>query len=235
MSTPRIFFSAERWSSFLTNPQHRTLHAVIITLLLLAHLALHYATYFPPLREPFANLPYFRLHSLHEAEFVFIIVYASLVFRLAGGLIAIIITAISSIPFAVTPYIFGRAPRTDELRDLVIQVAFILFMAFAIVLLQEFVTRERERRIWMAERVAEANLNLKSTNDELERVNQRLEQSNRELTALNQMVQSRVNSLYDHIQEAVEGEQTQLAPLPPSDLKTRFSGFLQRIDAVIRG
>ena len=143
MSTPRIFLSAERWSSFLTSPRYRTLHVVIITVALLVHLAFHYATYYPPLREPLAGLPYFRLHSLHEAEFVFIIVYASLVFRLMGGLIAIIITAISSIPFAVTPYIFGRAPKTDELRDLVIQVDFILLMSFAIVLLYEFVARER--------------------------------------------------------------------------------------------
>ncbi len=113
-------FSFGTWEDFLASPRYRTSHAVIITLALFLHLALHYATYVPALREPLGNLPYFRLHVLHEAEFLLIVLYAALVFRIKGGLTAVAVTAVTSVPFLLTPYIFGRDPRPDEIRDLAI-------------------------------------------------------------------------------------------------------------------
>jgi tRNA A-37 threonylcarbamoyl transferase component Bud32 len=118
-------------ADFLTNPRYHTVHAIIITFALLVHLATHYGVYYPPLRETLGNLPYFRLHVLHESEFLLIIVYSTVVFRWKGGLTAMFITAITSIPFTVSPYIFGRAPEVDQLRDNSVQVAFIMLMGGA--------------------------------------------------------------------------------------------------------
>ena len=133
-----------RFLGFLTDPQYRKLHAAVIAFALLSHLSLHYALYLPALRAPLGNLPYFRLHPLHEAEFLLIVAYAGVTFRWKGALIAIAVTGITSIPFILTPYIFGRAPRPDELRDAAIQVSFILLMGFLIVALYITDTKRRD-------------------------------------------------------------------------------------------
>jgi hypothetical protein len=75
------------------------------------HLSLQYATYIPPLRGPLGGLPYFRLHSLHETEFLLIIAYAGVVLGLRAGITAVVLTGLTSTPFILTPYIFGREPR----------------------------------------------------------------------------------------------------------------------------
>jgi signal transduction histidine kinase len=116
---------------------------VVIVVALVFHLSLHYATYFPALREPLGGLPYFRLHSLHEAEFLLIVAYAGVVLGLRAGVTAVIITGLTSIPFILTPYIFGRDPRPGEIRDLSIQVGFILAMGLLITLLYD---RDQRRR-----------------------------------------------------------------------------------------
>lgn len=139
------------WSRVLTEPRYRPMHAVAIAMALVVHLLLHYATYFPSLRPVLGNLPYFRLHVLHEAEFLGIIAYAGLVFRLRGGLIALGITAVTSIPFILTPYILGRPPLPNEIRDLSLQVGFILLNGLLITLLFE-----AQFRRYRAEREAEA-------------------------------------------------------------------------------
>jgi signal transduction histidine kinase len=110
---------------------------------LVVHLSLHYATYIPLFREPLAGLPYFRLHSLHEAEFLLIVAYAGVVLGLRAGIAAVGITAVTSIPFILTPYIFGREPRSGAIRDLIIQVVFILAMGLLITLLYD---RDQRRR-----------------------------------------------------------------------------------------
>ncbi|GBD11359.1 Alkaline phosphatase synthesis sensor protein PhoR [bacterium HR23] len=72
-------------------------------------------------------------------------------FRLRGGLIALGITAVTSIPFILTPYIFGRPPLPNEIRDLSLQVGFILLNGLLITLLFEAQFRRSQ-----AEREAEA-------------------------------------------------------------------------------
>ncbi|MBI2165210.1 MAG: hypothetical protein HYU29_02250 [Chloroflexi bacterium] len=200
-------------------PRYRKAHLAILGVALLLHLAFHYATYYPPWRTAFGNLPYFRLHVLHEAEFLLIIFYAALVFRLKGGLTAVAITAITSIPFALTPYIFGRSPRPDELRDLVIQVVFILLMGVAISVLYEIVGRERERRLAFAQQVQEAH--------------QLLLVRSRELEALNNLMQTRLNRLYEGLRQAADNEKRQLEELPPGVAKSRFSSFVARLSAIL--
>jgi signal transduction histidine kinase len=105
---------------------------------------MHYATYIPALREPLGGLPYFRLHVLHEAEFLLIVAYAGIVLGLRTGVAGVVITGLTSIPFILTPYIFGRDPRPGEIRDLSIQVGFILVMGLLMILLYDRDQRRRE-------------------------------------------------------------------------------------------
>ena len=128
----------------LIDPRYKRIHLATIAAALTLHLSLHYATYLPALREPLGGLPYFRLHILHEAEFLLIVAYAGVVLGLRAGVTAVIITGITSIPFILTPYIFGRDPRPGEIRDLAIQVGFILAMGLLMILLYD---RDQRRRL----------------------------------------------------------------------------------------
>lgn len=219
---------------FFTNPKYRTVHLAIITFALLAHLALHYATYYPPLREALGRLPYFRLHSLHEAEYLLIVVYTSLVFRLKGGLIAVLITAVTSLPFLLTPFIFGRQPRPDELRDLTIQVSFILLMGLIISVLYEWVAKERDHRLALAAQIEQSNRELQQRNEELTQVSQTLQSTNSQLNGLNAAVQARLNRLYGDLEAAVEQEQRQLPTLHAEAAGERFTRFLAQVQQTLR-
>ena len=139
----RALFPA--WATFFTDPRYRRFHAALLVVGLAAHLILHYATYIPALRPVLGGLPYFRLHVLHEAEFLLFIAYASIVFGLRGGLAAVTVTAVTSVPFILTPYIFGRTPAPGEVRDLTTQVLFVLGMGVLMTLLYE--TEARRRRV----------------------------------------------------------------------------------------
>jgi hypothetical protein len=195
-------------------------HASVIIIALLVHLATHYATYLPATRSFFADLPYFRLHVLHEAEFMLVIFYASLVFRLKGGLMAVAVSAITSIPFLLTPIVFDRQPRPEEYRDLAIQVAFVLAIGILIALLTEGVLRERDRRVQLALQLEESN--------------QQLEAANRQLTGLNQLIQGQLNRLFDGLQGAVREEERQLSTISSTPLKERFMQFLHRVAAMVQ-
>jgi signal transduction histidine kinase len=128
----------------LFDPRYHRVHYAVIALSLLVHLSLHYATYIPMFRGPLGGLPYFRLHILHEAEFLLIVSYAGVVIGVRAGIVAIIITGVTSIPSILTPYIFGRDPRPNEIRDLIIQVVFIMLMGYLITLLYD---RDKRRRV----------------------------------------------------------------------------------------
>ncbi|MDA1035615.1 MAG: HAMP domain-containing sensor histidine kinase [Chloroflexi bacterium] len=128
----------------LIDPRYKRIHIAVIVGALFVHLSLHYATYVPALREPLRGLPYFRLHILHEAEFLLIVAYAGVVVGLRAGVIAIVTTGVTSIPFILTPFIFGRDPRPGEIRDLAIQVGFILAMGLLMILLYD---RDQRRRL----------------------------------------------------------------------------------------
>ena len=131
--------------SFFLNPKHRRLHVTIVATALVVHGLLHYLTYIPAVQPVVGNLPYFRLHVLHEAEFLLIIVYAAITLRWKGAAGALAFTAFTSVPFILTPYIFGREPRPDELRDQAIQVGFILLMGGLMIYFIENASRERDQ------------------------------------------------------------------------------------------
>lgn len=136
--------SLPQWLMALTDPKRKKFHASVIASALFIHLVLHYATYVPALRPLVGNLPYFKLHMLHEAEFLVIVVYACLVLGFKAGIITVVITGVTSVPFILSPFIFGRDPRPDELRDLSIQVAFILGMGTTIAILFEINEKRRK-------------------------------------------------------------------------------------------
>ncbi len=234
MSRLVAVFPFEAWGAFLTGRRYRKVHAFIIIGALLVHLATHYATYFPATRDLFAKLPYFRLHALHEAEFVLVIFYASLVFGLKGGLIAVATTAVTSLPFLLTPFVFGHQPKTDELRDLAIQVAFVLVMGILIALLTESMGRERDRRIRLALELEETNQQLRVQAQALESANQQVEAANRQLRGLNKLIQVQLDRLFGDLQGAVKEEERQLSAIGATPLKERFMQFLHRVAGIIQ-
>jgi signal transduction histidine kinase len=134
----------QRLAQYLIDPRYKRVHFIIIAAALVLHLSLHYATYVPFLRSPLGDLPYFRLHILHEAEFLLIVAYAGVVLGLRAGIAAVVITGVTSVPFILTPFIFGREPDPGEIRDLTLQVGFILIMGLMMVLLYD---RDQRRRL----------------------------------------------------------------------------------------
>lgn len=105
---------------FLADPKYRKWHAGIITFALVTHAMAHYANYFPSVREHLTSIPYFEMHVLHEAEFLLIIFYATLIFKLRGGLMAVAITGIASIPFVFSSQLLPSStpdPAFGEFAD----------------------------------------------------------------------------------------------------------------------
>ena len=133
----------KRLGVMLFDQRYRRVHYAVIALSLLVRLSMHYATYIPLFRGSLGGLPYFRLHILHEAEFLLIVAYASVVIGVRAGVVAIIITDVTSTSFILTPYIFDRDPRPNEIRDLVTQVAFTMLMGYLITLLYDRDKRSR--------------------------------------------------------------------------------------------
>lgn len=224
---------AQRVGRFLTEGKYRKFHFAIIAVALVVHLSLHYATYIPALREPLGDLPYMRLHVLHEAEFLLIVVYAALVFGLKGGLTAVAITGVTSIPFLLTPFIFGREPRPDEIRDLGTQVFFILLMGALMSVLSEAIKRDRDRHVQMAAAIEKADQELQTRNAELDQMNRELERSGREVAALNRFTQQRLNTLFGELRGIVDDEGRHVLEATPHPLRDRFAQFLLRVSALI--
>ena len=79
----------------LIDPRYKRVHLAAIVAALVVHLSMHYSTYLPALREPLGSLPYFRLHVLHEAEFLLIVAYAGVVLGLRAGVTTVIITGLT--------------------------------------------------------------------------------------------------------------------------------------------
>jgi hypothetical protein len=204
---------AERVGAFLVDPRYRTAHAIILTTVLLLHLTTHYATYVPALRSALGSLPYFGLHVLHEAEFLVVIVYASAVFRLMGGLVAVGVTALTSVPFLMTPLFFGRDPRPGEIRDLATEVGLILVLGIIVAMLYELVSRERERRVALALEV---------------------QRRARHVEALNDTIQRRLNRLYDDLDRIIDEEEQVLLNLPASHAPVRLASFVHRVGQTVR-
>lgn len=127
------------------------------------HVATHYATYVPAIRSFLRGVPYFNLHALHEAEFLLIIAIAAYRYRLWGGTVAILGTAVASIPFMLSPFIFGRDPRSGEIRDLVIQTVLTLIIGGFIVFMNELHSRQKDRSAMLLREIQETQEQLVQT------------------------------------------------------------------------
>jgi len=143
-----------RLGTIIVAPRYKHFHFVIITFALLAHLATHYATYLDATRSLVIDIPYFRLHILHEMEFLLIIVYAGVVFGVRGGLIAVGLSAVTSIPFLFQADIIGYPRDPGEMRDSVLQVSVMLLMGILMVGLLE-ADRKRRKAVDMARAMEE--------------------------------------------------------------------------------
>ena len=125
------------------NPRKWKMHAVVVVIALAVHSIMHYATFIPFLRPYVIDIPYFRLHVLHEAEFLVIVAYAGVVLGLRAGVVTLIVTGITSIPFIFYPLIIGLEPRPGQIQELALQVGIILVMGFLMILLYD---RDQRRR-----------------------------------------------------------------------------------------
>ncbi len=103
--------------TFLAEPKYRKWHAAIITFALISHGMAHYANYFPEVRAHLSSIPYFEMHVLHEAEFLLIIFYATLIFKLKGGLLAVGMTGIASIPFVFSSQLLPSTATDPAFGD----------------------------------------------------------------------------------------------------------------------
>ncbi|MBI4200978.1 MAG: GAF domain-containing protein [Chloroflexi bacterium] len=136
------------------------------------HILLHYAAYVAALRPLVRGIPYFNLHAAHEVEFIALIAFTAYRYRWKGGLTMVCLTLVASIPFVMTPYVFGRAPQPNEIRDRVIEVAVTLAMGGFITFLIEAMIAQKERALhaWQ-ERQANVNrlITLNSVSQVIER------------------------------------------------------------------
>lgn len=176
----------ESYVTWLTDPQNRTTHLVIMVVVWAVALTVHYISYLPPLSERLGDLRFVWLHVVHQAVFVLLVIYCSLVFRLKGGLIAVALTSLASLPLVFRSYLFGIQPHSQETLDLLMQVAFIVFMGTLATVLYEAVSSERERFAVLASQVEQANRELQTKSRELEQVIQELQSSRRRIVGAQQ-------------------------------------------------
>ncbi|MBI2855310.1 MAG: PAS domain S-box protein, partial [Chloroflexi bacterium] len=119
----------------------------VITILTLGHTFIHYAAYIPDFGRIFRGLPYFNLHILHELEYLGIIAIAAYRYGWKGGVALILLTLTASIPFILTPFVFGYDPRPGEFRDRAIEVGATLALGALLTFLANEVVRRRDRLI----------------------------------------------------------------------------------------
>lgn len=209
--------------------KHRYLHLAVMSFLMVGHTLVHYAYLIPALGETVGRLPFFNLHVLHEAEYLVVIAYASLVFRLRGGVAALAATVAASLPFLfasrITPLAYGGAgseygeygaqsvePGLTGGGNAIIEVTALLIIGCFIVFVNEMWGRERDRRI---------------------QAMQQIESTNRQLSALNQSIQGRLNTLFGTLAEAVEEETAASSDLPPGPARDRLAGILHKVAQAI--
>ena len=189
----------------------RWLHLTIILLLTVGHTLVHYLILLPGIGEAVEHIPFFNFHVLHEAEYMVAISYASVVFRLFGGILAIITFAVASIPFLLASKIdpgeyveYGFTGPGNSLTEFLV----LLVVAVFVVMLNELWGRERDRRIALYEQ---------------------LESAQRQLRALNQAIQAQLTVIFESLAEAESIERMVGEAIVPDPIRQRITDFFRRV------
>ncbi len=222
---PAVFFTT-----------HKGLHLALIVALMVAHTFLHYAAMIPGVGQLVEHVPYFHLHRFHEAEYLAIVAYASLVFRLRGGVIVLLATAVASMPFVFVSDISNMGHGDcgfSGLSGSLIDFFVLLSIGAWLVFINEMWGREQDRRTLALAQLQRSHEQLQEANAEVQETNQQLESSNRQLSALNQTVQSQINKLFGDISDLLDREARGLQNLPPGPARDRFDGCLDQLRNIL--
>lgn len=207
---------------------HRRSHLVVMVILMMGHTFAHYAVLVPGVGKLFKDLPYFDLHVLHGAEYLVVVAYASLVFRLRGGVLGLLAMGIASIPFL---FAFTISPLQDVeygfsgpglglgLSTRLIELFALLAVGAWFVTVNELWGRERDRRI--------------SAQRQVEDSNEALRQANRQLTALNQTIQTQLTRLFGTLKDVTDRELRDVEEVPVSSLRERYKRFIEEIKTAL--
>ncbi len=141
--------NVRRWWRLLRDP-----YLWMVVIAGLGHTVAHYAALVPAFRRILFAVPYLNLHDLHQAEYIGIIALAAYRFRLRGGLIILLATAIASVPYILTPLLMGREPRPNELRDRSIEIIVTLIIGGVVVAFSELLARQKVRAQLSSHRLA---------------------------------------------------------------------------------
>lgn len=142
-------------SSLDTTRGTRRVHIFVVALLLLLSIAPYYSLLIPSIGQRLANSPLFTFrvaHEMQELQILGVTAYASLVFRLRGGLIALAILATMPITQMVAPIVWGVPLQESVDIEQVLDVVLIVIMGLPFPLLFEALFRR-----FQAEREAEAS------------------------------------------------------------------------------
>lgn len=218
---------------------HKRFHLAAMAVLMIGHTIIHYAILIPEVGELVEDLPFFNLHVLHEAEYLAVVAYASLVFRLRGGVLALLAMSLASIPFLLAfkinslEYVeYGFSGPDNALIDFVV----LLVIGAWFVTVNELWGRERDRRI-LSERQLEvsnealrqANQQVQEANRQLEQANDRLESVNHQLTVLNQTIQTQLTRLFGTLNDLTDRELHDVEGIPVSSLQERYKRFIEEV------
>ena len=189
------------WRGKVLRPMSRETHATIIGTVLGVHLVAHYAIYLPLIGESWVQSMMYQVHTMLETYFLIPVIYASL-FRLKGGAMALGITALTLLPLIPTAGLHVYSIWPGDAKDMAVQVGMILMVGSMMVMVQEFVARENEKRFRLRAALDLANTLLIERDDDLDQVSQDLKSNHRQLVALNKMIQSELNTLFTDVHGA---------------------------------
>lgn len=174
----------------------------MICAVLAVNLIVHYGAYIPALQGALGDSTYLALQSVLEMNALIIVIYAGTVFRLRGSAASLAVLAIALIPVAADPTIVSQDIGAEGASLLAGLVAFILFVGAGLIVIQEIIARERERRANLAVAVTEVNLRLDEKKSEPEATEKQLQSTRTQLTALNRLAQKELQRLLDELEES---------------------------------
>jgi type II secretory pathway component PulM len=216
---------------FLTDRRYRWFHAVLIGFALLINVVSSYLALLDPASGGIGSLANTKLQAIQQAQYLILILYATVVFNLRGGLAAVGLTGATSLPFVFLNAFKVQNITPAEFANLVTQTAFVLLMGLFMAVLYDLIRKERERRMGLTLQVDQATTQLHARAKELADMDGRLGTSTKQLQALNQLIQRRVVELYgDPHEVAAARGAARPSYLPVMAVEETPSAFLRRLE-----